>query len=467
MKKIIIILVGVFLLFSCNKDVLFYVSNVNVVDVVTGEIIENQMIEIENGVIKSITDNNDLPVDSENIFNGNLMYVSPGLTDMNVYIGKEMTDIKFWQIHPGDRMLAAGVTTIRAGSSFRDPRVLIEFEDALRGNITIGPDIIKPAIANYSSGKNIESLKDEVEDAEADYIKMLNIIPEVEMNNILNYAQEQNIYTCGNVYSFDDFIRCSEIGFDEIPKIAMINILLMDPEFADTIYWFDENDYWPKLDTYFSKYYSLSEEELLREIEPVLSKIIDVMKSKKIAITTALAADEISAMKIQDFEKYLEYAVRYKIPHYIDSINLATKLVYGDYFRLEMIPDCVIFQQKLGRITLRRLKEEAVLLVTGTELSASSWYGLAPGISLHDELRILIECGFNNLEALQTATLNPSIIGERMGLDYRWGRVVNGYKADLIFTDNNPLENLDALREPECVMKSGVLYLKNDLQALR
>jgi imidazolonepropionase-like amidohydrolase len=86
---------------------------------------------------------------------------------------------------------------------------------------------------------------------------------------------------------------------------------------------------------------------------------------------------------------------------------------------------------------------------------------------LHDELRILIECGFNNLEALQTATLNPSIIGERMGLDYRWGRVVNGYKADLIFTDNNPLENLDALREPECVMKSGVLYLKNDLQALR
>jgi Amidohydrolase family len=467
MKKILISFIIVFLFFGCNKIEYFYISNVNVVDIDSGLIIDNQFIELQNGVISNIDDMKEFPDSPENSFNGNSMYLTPGLTDMNVSIGEKMADIDFWQIHPGDRMIASGVTTIRAGSNYGKPGVLVDFEDDLRGNLTIGPNIIKPAVANYSSGKNIESLKKEIKTFEADYIQMLNFISENEMNNILNFANEQNIYTSGNVYSFDDFIRCSEKGFDEILSLIIINILLMNQEFASGVNWFDADEYWKKIDSYYSKYYNLTEEELLHEIEPVLSKIIDVMKTKNIGITTALVLDEISAMKIKNPEKYFEYGVKYKIPEFIDSIKFSTEHVYADHFRLELIPEFVIFQEKIDRIFLKRLKEEGILILAGTELSSNSWFGIAPGISLHDELRILVECGFTNLEALQTVTLNPSIVGERMGVEFKWGKIVEGYNADFIFTEENPLTNIDILREPKMVMKNGRLYSENELKVLR
>jgi hypothetical protein len=360
-------------------------------------------------------------------------------------------------------MLASGITTIRLSRFFKDPGVLIENEEKFRGGITIGPDIIKPTVANYTSGKNIENLIREIEYAQADYINMLNVIPENEMNNILEYAGKNDIYTCGNVFSYSDFLHCGNMGFDELSKIDKFNILLMDDEFTSTIDWLDENDYWSKYDQYYSGYYELSEEEILKRIEPKLLSLIDVMNCNGIAVTSALFINEISAMKIEQPEKYQEYAEKNDIPDRTDSIYLFTRTVRGAHFRLETIPDYVVFMDKIGKIILTQLKDNDVLLLAGTGFSSDAWNGIAPGEALHDELNIMIECGFTNLEALQTATLNPSLIAEKMGVSRKWGRVEPGYRADLVFTAENPLEDIRVLRNPVNVIKSGILYSPGEM----
>ena len=148
-------------------------------------------------------------------------------------------------------------------------------------------------------------------------------------------------------------------------------------------------------------------------------------------------------------------------------MKLLNRRAFGDQFRLEAIPEYIKFQYRLDRIVLQYLKRHDVMLLAGTELTARAWYGIAPGDSLHDELRILKECGYTDLEALRTATLNPSIAGKKMEADYRWGMIKEGYSADLIFTSENPLNDIGILRYPNAVMKSGVLYDNETLTGLR
>ena len=467
MKKVLIILFIILIISSCDKSETFYISNINIVDVSNGQILENKMIEIEDGVISNIIDNYDISDKDFNSFNGDGMFVTPGLSDMNVFLKDAMKDVDYWGVHPGDRMLASGVTTIRAVRFFKDPGVLIEFEEEFRGNLTAGPDIIKSTVANYSSGKNIENLISEIAYSEADYINVMNIVPSEQMNSILNYANEHEIYTCCTIYSFDDLVEFSSTGFNELLKISNIITLLIDDNYIDTIDWLDGEDIWEKYDMFFSDFYDLSEEDLKKKIEPALKNIINILKRKNIAVTTALSVDEISAIKIVKPDDYLEYTEKYNIPKRADTIYLLNKSVLGDHFRLEAIPEFVKFEFRIEKIILQQLKENGIFVLSGSGFVADAWYGIAPGIALHDELNILMECGYSNLEALQTATLNASIIGEKMNITEKWGRIDPGYRADLLFTKDNPLLNLEVLRIPEYVMKSGHLYSDAELKKLR
>ena len=202
MKKIPIVLISVILIFSCNKAEMFYVTNVNIVDVETGKIIENQTIEIEDGVIINIAADIKLPSDGEKVFDASQMFVTPGLTDMSVYLRDKHFDLKYWEIHPGDRMLAAGVTSFRASSVVGYPGTLVENEASYRGNDTVGPDIIKPLRVNYKTGTAPESIENGMRRNDASYANMQWVIPEREMTNILKYTDQHDIYTCANLFLF-------------------------------------------------------------------------------------------------------------------------------------------------------------------------------------------------------------------------------------------------------------------------
>ena len=75
-----------------------------------------------------------------------------------------------------------------------------------------------------------------------------------------------------------------------------------------------------------------------------------------------------------------------------------------------------------------------------------------PGFSIHHELKGISDAGLSNLEALQTGTINVARYFEMEG---KMGEIVVGASADLMLLENNPIKNLDNLRNPIGVMVRG------------
>jgi hypothetical protein len=77
------------------------------------------------------------------------------------------------------------------------------------------------------------------------------------------------------------------------------------------------------------------------------------------------------------------------------------------------------------------------LISTGDD--AGFLYGSLYGFGISRELELQQEAGFSPLEVLTHATVNGAKV---LGLDDRLGRVRQGFTADLLVVNGNPLENL-------------------------
>jgi imidazolonepropionase-like amidohydrolase len=75
-----------------------------------------------------------------------------------------------------------------------------------------------------------------------------------------------------------------------------------------------------------------------------------------------------------------------------------------------------------------------------------------PGVSLHEELSLLVRAGLSPYEALKTATVNPATY---MDGEQEFGKIEEGFRADLVLLERNPLEDIDHVRTRVGVMKRG------------
>ncbi len=118
----------------------------------------------------------------------------------------------------------------------------------------------------------------------------------------------------------------------------------------------------------------------------------------------------------------------------------------------------------LKRFT-KAMSDAGVPLITGTD--APTIPGLAPGYSLHDDLRALEDAGLSRYQVLSAATRTPGEFIQRSLPDAEpFGTLAAGKRADLILTAKNPLDDLATLRKPLGVMANGAWHSQSDLQAL-
>lgn len=114
---------------------------------------------------------------------------------------------------------------------------------------------------------------------------------------------------------------------------------------------------------------------------------------------------------------------------------------------------------------MRALQNAGVPLVAGTD--APSVPGMVPGASLHDDLRALRDAGLSPYEVLSTATRTPGrFFQQTVPNAVPFGEVAPGFRADLVLTQLNPLDDLDSLRAPLGVMSHGIWYEKATLDQL-
>ncbi|KAJ5617362.1 hypothetical protein N7537_002476 [Penicillium hordei] len=103
--------------------------------------------------------------------------------------------------------------------------------------------------------------------------------------------------------------------------------------------------------------------------------------------------------------------------------------------------------------TVVALHRAGVSILAGTD--ANSVPGVPAkvsyGISLYEELELLVRCGMSTTEALRPAT---SVAAKYFGV-CDCGFIQPGYRADLVLIGGNPVENITATKSIQTVWIAG------------
>jgi len=95
----------------------------------------------------------------------------------------------------------------------------------------------------------------------------------------------------------------------------------------------------------------------------------------------------------------------------------------------------------------------------GVKIVAATDTGYGPNstTTLAHELIELVDIGMTPLEALRAATTTAA---ELFGIDGRVGRLEEGYEADLIVLERNPLEDIGVVQDVLMVVSDGTVIVQ-------
>lgn len=104
-----------------------------------------------------------------------------------------------------------------------------------------------------------------------------------------------------------------------------------------------------------------------------------------------------------------------------------------------------------GPKNLLKMKDAGVVIGCGTDSGVPLLYHG----SLWREMEMMHRIGFSNTEVLRCATINNAKI---IRMADKIGSIDTGKCADIVVLKENPLEKLEACREPQMVIKDGRIY---------
>ncbi|MCP4132912.1 MAG: amidohydrolase family protein [bacterium] len=480
--------------FGSSQEV--YLTNCNIVDVKSGRVKKNKTLLINKERIGKILDGSaELPPGAATI-NINNNYLIPGLIDGHCHsTGPAAADFSVFkgmmllkQIKRNyPQHIMSGTTTIRDMGAFKhyfhDYLDMIE-EGSLTGprvvfcnqmvNINGGhPDFTFSDISSFGgiiemmSGdgairfKNTQELKDTIyknytcygRGRKAHFLKLtmddksalcgkgaIPVYAEEHIKIIRDFAEKYNLPIACHVHRRYGFERSLEIGANSIEHIVADEVL---PD-----------------------------------------KAIALMAKKKTAIVPTLSVGQVLAAE----EAYKTLPKEFDTPFIRNELALRKKLIYQrqdrycdpeiwemnkavlENYRTLKCEDMweegiVLTQPDLyfqflthGISNLKKMKQAGVLIGAGTDAGIPYIYNG----TIWNEIELLTRAGFSNIEALRCATINNARI---LKMENDIGSLEKGKYADIVVLKENPLEKIEACRDPLVVFKGGSIeYSKKTLK---
>jgi imidazolonepropionase-like amidohydrolase len=103
---------------------------------------------------------------------------------------------------------------------------------------------------------------------------------------------------------------------------------------------------------------------------------------------------------------------------------------------------------------LKTLQDAGITIAAGTDAGN---IGTIHGPALFREFQLMREAGLSSMQILQCATANAAkLFGGDTGAHI--GKIDNGYLADLVILNSNPIEDITHASDIDSVMKNGVIY---------
>ncbi len=443
--KNIILLLGVVLLMACDQAqekvsssaILF--SDANIVDVRSGVILENRQVVIDSGKIAVISERLQNADDYSNTIDAKGKYLMPGLAEMHAHIPSPPTDAKRVE-ETLFLYLSNGITTIRG--MLGDPTHLVLREKAQNGEI-LSPRIFtsSPSL-NGNSVKTPEEAKDKVKLYQKEGYDFLKIHPGIRLEvfvEIVNTANEVGIPIAGHVPVDVGIRHALESRYKSIDHVDGFLEGLV-PESANvkpTDNGFFGYNFTPLAD--ISKIDELVQMAKDNEVWIVPTQSLFTKWFAPTDANDMLALPEMKYMPAATLEDWKRRKT--------ESTGEGADFNDAQWQRFDTIRKQLI----------KALNDDGHGMLLGSD--APQIFNV-PGFSIHKEMQDMADAGMTNLEILQSGTINPASYFDMEGT---FGEVKEGLAADLILIDENPLENLEALKQLSGVMHQGKWIAKSEI----
>jgi imidazolonepropionase-like amidohydrolase len=405
-------------------------ENVDVVDVVNGELLENRHVMVEGGVIAEIAA---APIESADArrIDAEGKSLLPGLWDMHGHFGLE----------DGLLNIAGGITNVRDIGSVHEK--ILETTDKYDSGAVIGPNTWRSGFIDkagpYASGWAAENLEQALERvdffAEHGYIqiKLYSSIEPEWVAPIAERARAHGMRLSGHIPAYMSAEQAIQAGYNEIQHINMVFLNFLAGDREDTrqqIRFTLYGDEAGNLD--------LDSEEV--------EDFIALLREKDIVIDPTAAI----------FETMLVHLPGVPDPSYEMIIDHLPPAISRSYFNPEFdIRDTVETWARSSRnqaAMLKKLHDSGVQLVPGSDAVAA--------FTIHRELELYAEAGIPVAEVLRIGTLDSARV---VGVDEKKGSIEVGKDSDLLLVEGNPLEDISAIRNGVLVMKGNTVYQPDEL----
>jgi len=471
------LLIFAFLLFlSCSKNKMTFdnalcIENISIIDPVNG-LKANQTVILKDGKIFKVESTSNLILSSDNeIIDGTGKFLIPGLWDAHVHFAflEELAPSMF------DLFLAYGITSVRdTGGKFefvkkykdlslRDPlnspRVMIA-GPLLDGmpNVYDGSDLQHPELSvGLATEEDVISQISKLDSLGVDLLKAYEMLTPEQFEVLAKYGKKHNLKVTGHVPLSMDVISASNAGLSSLEHLR--NLELSCASNADEL--------WEKRKQILkegknepggvlrSKIHTLQRKTAVENYDDKKAdEVLAVMAKNEtwqiptLALNTAFTKKHFTRDDFQKSFEYLPVSIEKQWKESIKGLALREATAFNIQYT----------EWKINMV--RKIHETGIDIMAGTDCPI---FFLTPGLSLHEELAILVESGLTPLEALKTATYNPA---KYFNLENELGQIDENYWADLIILDANPLEAITNTTKINAVIKQGNLFSKEDINSI-
>ena len=432
----------------------YVLANVRVLEPGSEQFSEPMDVVIENGVIADMGPDM-VERAAAPVMDGEGRYLMPGLTDSHVHLWNSQNDLALY--------LAYGVTQIREMHGLSHH---LDWRDQIADGDLLGPDIFVVAaqIATYdfaeavwqswTSKRNVartpEAADQMVRDLAAqgyDAVKASSYLSHSGYEAVSAASEDVGIPLVGHV---PVAARLDDLWASNQSEVAHVEELIKG------------------LDRDFGGYGVSSAGEYLDYVMEHRDAVAQHMIDNEIVLASTLALVSSFAQQKTDTEDALATAPVGLVNPGVAEGRAMGWLPDANIYR---VPDAYRNEGWRDRYQTywnaygqaQQLMFEAALaagvpMVAGTDANVPV---MAPGYSLHQELEALVLAGMSPAQALESATGTPGRF-----MDWNTGRVLPGFRANLVLLNANPLEDIRNTRAVEAVMMHGEFLTRSDLDAL-
>lgn len=431
----------------------FLIKNVNIAPMDKNRVLRNHFVLIENGIISKIApmaNLNFLTLSNADVVEGRGGYLLPGLFDMHVHIHPENKH-QFYNL-----FLSYGVTAVRdAGNDVRT--IFLMKREVARGKI-LGPELFicgsilegNPPIWDKKYSRVVKSPSEARRFVRyfyskgVDFIKIYSSLESSVHRAVISEAHRLGLKVTGHVpFSMDIFgaLKNGQDGIEHIDHIGQESFRLV-----------------------FRNFFFGAQKLLRTDLDrPRFSRLLKELRHRRAAICPTLPLVLCSELYNSSFRtrtipspKTLVQLSHWLPKRFREELwNPNKKLFLRRRSKTFFTDRAVLFraEQKLLPI----IQKKRILILAGSD-TANPF--VVPGISLHQELKIMVESGLTPFEALATATRNAA---QFLGVEKRLGTIASGKEANLVLFSKNPLSRISNLDTVRGVAVRGAFFTRKFL----